>query len=114
MGIKVPDKLERTVAEVMAAIIGGQEVEADYGILTHELKERIDIPEKGAKAPPAKKLKRVGRKVAGKRLGNDAWIAAYQNGYVLYHTCGDYLYASDGTDVYLSEQFGERSHGMSV
>ena len=36
MGVKVPDKLEKTVAEVMASIIAGKDVEAGYGLLAHE------------------------------------------------------------------------------
>lgn len=36
MGIQEPDKLEETLATVMTMIMDGQEVEAGYGILTHE------------------------------------------------------------------------------
>ena len=36
MGIKEPDKLEETLAVVINFIMEGQEVEADFGILTHE------------------------------------------------------------------------------
>ena len=36
MGVKEPDKLEKTLAAVINSIMEGQEVEADFGILTHE------------------------------------------------------------------------------
>ena len=36
MGIREPDKLEETLATVMMSIMDGKEVEADFGIITHE------------------------------------------------------------------------------
>ena len=36
MGIREPDKLEKTLAAVVASVMEGQEVEAGFGILTHE------------------------------------------------------------------------------
>ena len=81
-----------------------------------ELKEITEIPEHGRKMPTARNLRNTGRLVAEKELKNDTWIAAYQNGYALYHagghstvfpvhTCGDYLYASSGISSYLPEHF---------
>ena len=81
-----------------------------------ELKQITEIPEEGRKIPTAKNLRETGRAVAKKQLTNDIWIAAYQNGYALYHayghytvfpihTCGDYLYVSGGVSSYLSEHF---------
>ncbi len=69
--------------------------------------------------PTAKYLRETGRAVAEKQLENNAWIAAYQNGYALYcacghstvfpvHTCGAYLYMSSGVSSYLPEQFFEK------
>ena len=81
-----------------------------------ELKEITKIPEQGGKMPTAKNLRETGRAVAEKQLTNDTWIAAYQNGYALYHACshstifpvhacGDYLYVSCGINSYLPEHF---------
>lgn len=36
MGIREPDKLEETLAAVISSVMGDQEVEAGFGILTHE------------------------------------------------------------------------------
>lgn len=36
LGIREPDSLEETLATVLTVVMGGQEVEADFGILTHE------------------------------------------------------------------------------
>ncbi len=85
----------------------------------HELKEIIEIPEHGIKIPTAKYLRETGRAVAEKQLENNTWIAAYQNGYALYHayshstvfpihTCGAYVYASNGVSSCLPEQFFEK------
>lgn len=84
-----------------------------------ELKEIIEIPEHGIKMPTAKYLRETGRVIAERQLKNNTWIAAYQNGYALYHacghstvfpvhTCGAYLYASSGVSSYLPEQFFEK------
>lgn len=84
-----------------------------------ELKEIIEIPEHGIKMPTAKYLREAGRVIAERQLKNNTWIAAYQNGYALYHacghstvfpvhTCGAYLYASSGVSSYLPEQFFEK------
>ena len=72
----------------------------------------------------ARNLSEKGRAVAEKHLKNDTWITVYQNGYGLYHagghstvfpihTCGVYLYVSNGVSSYLPELFFEKSHGMS-
>ena len=69
--------------------------------------------------PTAKYLRETGRVIAERQLKNNTWIAAYQNGYALYHacghstvfpvhTCGAYLYASSGVSSYLPEQFFEK------
>ena len=87
-----------------------------------ELKEITEIPEHGRKMPTARNLRNTGRLVAEKELKNDTWIAAYQNGYALYHagghstvfpvhTCGDYLYASSGISSYLPEHFFAKEPG---
>lgn len=84
-----------------------------------ELKEIIEIPEHGIKIPTAKYLRETGRAVAERQLENNTWIAAYQNGYALYHacghstvfqihTCGAYLYTSNGVSSYLPEHFFEK------
>ncbi len=84
-----------------------------------ELKEITQTPEQGIKMPTAKKLRENGKAVAEKQIGNDTCIAAYQNGYVLYHacgrstvfsihTCGAYLYISNGISSYLPEQYFEK------
>lgn len=87
-----------------------------------ELKEITEIPEQRIKVPTAKNLRETGRAVAEKQLENNTWIAAYQNGYALYHacghsivfpihTCGTYLYVSSGVSSYLPENFLRKSHG---
>lgn len=84
-----------------------------------ELKEITDIPEQRIKIPTAKNLRETGRAVAEKQLENHTWIAAYQNGYALYHayghstvfpirTCRDYLYVSSDVSSYLPEHFFEK------
>lgn len=84
-----------------------------------ELKGIIEIPEQRTKIPTAKNLRDTGRAVAEKQLENNTWIAAYQNGFALYHacghstvfpihTCGAYLYVSSGVSSYLPEQFFEK------
>ena len=84
-----------------------------------ELKETTKTPEQGIKMPTAKNLRETGKAVAEKQIGNDTWIAVYQNGYVLYracghstvfsiHTCGAYLYISNGISRYLPEQYFEK------
>lgn len=84
-----------------------------------ELKEIVPVPEGGIKIPSAKRLRETGGIVAEKRLENDAWIAAYRNGYALYHagghstvfpihTCGDYLYISSGVRSFLPGRFFEK------
>ncbi len=84
-----------------------------------ELKGITEIPEQRIKMPTAKNLRETGRVVAEKQLENDTWIAAYQNGYALYHacghstvfsihTCGAYLYVSSGVSSYLPEHFFEK------
>ena len=84
-----------------------------------ELKEEIEIPVQKSKMPTAKKLKETGVAVAEKQLKNGTRITAYQNGYALYHicghdtvfsihTCGDYLYESNGTNSYLPDRFFEK------
>ena len=81
-----------------------------------ELKETTEIPEYGVKIPTAKKLRESSRLVAEKQLENDTWIAAYQDGYALYYSCGhntvfpiqlcgDYLYVSSGVSSYIPEHF---------
>lgn len=84
-----------------------------------KLKEITEIPEQKMKIPTAKSLRETGRIVAEKQIKNDTWITAFQNGFALYyasghstvfpvHTCGDYLYASDGMSSYLPEHFFEK------
>lgn len=84
-----------------------------------ELKEITEIPEHKTKIPTAKNLRETGRAVVEKQLENKTWIAAYQNGYALYHACGHstvfpihtcraYLYVSSGVSSYLPEQFFEK------
>lgn len=36
MGIREPDKLKKTLAAIITSVMEGQEVEAGFGILTHE------------------------------------------------------------------------------
>ena len=84
-----------------------------------ELKGVTEIPGQKMKMPTAKTLRETGRIVAERQMKDDTWINVYQNGYALYragghstvfpvHTCGAYLYASDGMGSYLSEQFFEK------
>ncbi len=84
-----------------------------------ELKEITQTPEQGIKMPTAKNLRETGKAVAEKQIGNDTWIAAYQDGYALYrayghstvfsiHTCGAYLYVSNSISSYLPEQYFEK------
>ncbi len=81
-----------------------------------ELKEITETTKHGIKMPTARNLRETGRAVAEKRLKNDTWITAYQNGYALYHAsghstvfpihaCGAYLYVSNGVSSYLPEHF---------
>ena len=84
-----------------------------------ELKEITETTKHGIKMPTARNLRETGKTVAEKHLKNDAWITAYQNGYALYHasghstvfpihTCGAYLYVSNGVSSYLPEHFFEK------
>ena len=84
-----------------------------------ELKEITETTKHGIKMPTARNLRETGRAVAEKYLKNDTWITAYQNGYALYHacghntvfplhTCGAYLYVSNGISSYLPELFFEK------
>ena len=84
-----------------------------------ELKEITETTKQGTKMPTARNLRETGRTVAEKHLKNDTWITAYQNGYALYHasghytvfpihTCGAYLYVSNGVSSYLPEHFFEK------
>ena len=84
-----------------------------------ELKGITEIPGQRIKMPTAKNLRETGRTVAEKQLENNTWIAAYQNGFALYHACGHstvfpihacgaYLYVSSGISSYLPEQFFEK------
>lgn len=84
-----------------------------------ELKEIIEIPQYGIKMPTAKYLRETGRAIAERQLKNGTWIAVYQNGCALYHayshstvfpvhTCGAYVYASNGVSSCLPEQFFEK------
>lgn len=70
-----------------------------------ELKQIVDVPIPEQKIPTAKYLKKLGAVIVRKRLGRDAEIVAYQNGYALYQvrshttvflvrTCWEYLYES--------------------
>ena len=89
-----------------------------------ELKKITEVPGHGRKTPSAKNLRETGRAAAEKQLNNDTWIAAYQNGYALYHagghstvfpihTCGDYLYVSGGISSFIPELFLQKNHGIS-
>ena len=84
-----------------------------------ELKEITETTKHGIKMPTARNLRETGKTVAEKHLKNDAWITAYQNGYALYHasghstvfpihTCGAYLYVSNGVSSYLPKHFFEK------
>lgn len=84
-----------------------------------ELKETTEIPGQKMKMPTAKALRETGRIVAERQMKDDTWINVYQNGYALYHvgghstvfpihTCGAYLYVSDGMGSSLPEQFFEK------
>lgn len=81
-----------------------------------ELKKITEVPEHGRKIPTAKNLRETGGAVAEKQLNNNTWIAAYQNGYALYHACGhstvfpihacgDYLYVSSGISSFIPEHY---------
>ena len=84
-----------------------------------ELKEITETTKHGIKMPTARNLRETGKTVAEKHLKNDTWITSYQNGYALYHasghstvfpihTCGAYLYVSNGVSSYLPEHFFEK------
>lgn len=84
-----------------------------------ELKEITETTKHGIKMPTARNLRETGRAVEEKHLKDDTWITAYQNGYALYHTCGHstvfsihtcgaYLYVSNGVSSYLPEHFFEK------
>ena len=88
-----------------------------------ELKEITETTKHGMKMPTARNLRETGRAVAEKQLKNDTWIIAYQNGFALYHacghstvfpihTCGAYLYVSNGISSYLPELFLRKSRGV--
>lgn len=81
-----------------------------------ELKRISDVPGYHANLPTAKQLREAGLVVAQERLGKDAEISAYRNGYVLYqvenhstvfllHSCRGYLYLTGRKAVHLPEQF---------
>ena len=78
-----------------------------------KLKQIADIPKCGKRIPTAKYLRGNGTVIEKKRLGSDAEITAYQNGYVLYqvgrhftvfplHSCGNYLYISNSQMIPLA------------
>lgn len=84
-----------------------------------ELKRIVDVPVKGERIPKAKHLKETGTPVISRRLGGDAQIEAYSNGYALYrvgrHTtvfpirsCGDYLYLSGRHGTRMPESFFDK------
>lgn len=84
-----------------------------------ELREITETTKHGIKMPTARNLRETGKTVAEKHLKNDTWITAYQNGYALYHasghstvfpihTCGAYLYVSNGVSSNLPEHFFEK------
>lgn len=84
-----------------------------------ELKEITETTKHGIKMPTARNLRETGKTVAEKHLKNDTWITSYQNGYALYHasghstvfpihTCGAYLYVSNGVSSNLPEHFFEK------
>lgn len=75
----------------------------------HELKKIVDTPRTGERIPSAKHLMEREKTVAWRRLGEDAEIRAYQNGYALYrvhqavtvfpiHACGNYCGYRHGTE----------------
>jgi len=81
-----------------------------------ELKRISDVPGYHANLPTAKQLREAGLVAAQERLGKDAEISAYRNGYVLYqvgnhstvfplHSCGGYLYLTGRKAVHLPEHF---------
>lgn len=107
--------LEKRVVSQDPIMLG----ESIRSLTLQELKDIVAIPEHGMKLPTARKLWENGVVVAEKRLGKDVHMVAFQNGYALYsvyghytvfpiHGCRDYLYASEGTESYLSEQFFEK------
>lgn len=70
-----------------------------------ELKDMAEIPPSGQRTPTAKELRLSGKPIAERRIGADAGIAAYRNGYAVYraggaatvfriHPCGGYCYGS--------------------
>lgn len=78
-----------------------------------ELKQIVDAPENGCKAPTAKHLKEAGEIIDWKRLGENVEITVYKNGYVLYQVgrhatvfplriCENYLYPSNSAPVRLT------------
>lgn len=83
-----------------------------------ELKKEVEMSKIGEKVPTAKQLRESGRLIEMEKMGKDAEICVYQNGYVLYrvgrhstvfplYLCGDYLYMSGKNVVCLAEQFFE-------
>lgn len=79
----------------------------------------ITIPDDGMKIPTAKELRESRQTVINKKIGMDAEIGVYQNGYVLYQACGrstvfpvhfcrEYSYMCDGNIIQLPELFFEK------
>jgi len=84
-----------------------------------ELKQIVDAPGQEQKIPTAKKLKVSGTVIVKRRLSEDAEIAVYKNGYVLYqigshttvfliHSCHEYLYESGNGTYSIDKQLFER------
>lgn len=84
-----------------------------------ELKQIVDAPGQEQKIPTAKNLKVTGTVIVKRRLGEDAEIAVYKNGYVLYqigshttvfliHSCHEYLYESGKGTYSIDKQLFER------
>lgn len=83
-----------------------------------QLKEIVDVPKTGEKAPSAKRLAEREKAVAWRRLEEGTEIVAYKNGYALYrvqqavtvfpiHACGGYHgYRRDAEDVPYMEREG--------
>lgn len=76
------------------------------GMLTlRELKNMADTAPPGQKTPTARELRSAGEMIAEKKIGGNAGIAAYRNGYAVYyadrgatvfriHACSGYSYDS--------------------
>lgn len=62
-----------------------------------ELKNMAESAPSGQKTPTARELRSSGKLIVERKIGESAGIAAYRNGYAVYHAGSGYYYDSDSS-----------------